>query len=352
MNHILKQAVGIDCSKDELVCCLGLLTVDLDITLTATTCVANTQPGIGALLKWVDKLVDASTSVVFVVEATGVYHQQLAYQLHRQGRHLSVVLPYRAAYFARTLKVRTVTDRSACQALARMGLEKKLDPWSPPQQIFSQLKQLTRERKRLKDQMTVLNNQQHAAQIATQTLPGHLQRLAQQLSLCHRHVRTIENEINDLIARNETLTRQFRYVCSIKGVGLMSAAVVVGETDGFARIRNVRQLVSYAGYDVVEKQSGSSVQGKPRISKKGNSYIRSALHFPALTAVRWDKGMELFFERLYSRHHIKMKAYTAVQRKLLVLIYTMWTKQVMYDPNYSTAKKVEHSQSRAPHELA
>lgn len=131
----------------------------------------------------------------------------------------------------------------------------------------------------------------------------------------------------------------------------MSAAVVVGEADGFRRVRNVRQLVSYAGYDVVEKQSGSSVQGKPRISKKGNSYIRSALHFPALTAVRWDSGMALFFERLYSRHHIKMKAYTAVQRKLLVLIYTLWTKQEPYDPTYHH-QKVEQPIPAAPHELA
>lgn len=217
MTHILKQTVGIDCSKDELVCCFGVLTGDLHIQLPATTCVANTPPGIEELLTWVDTLAAATASLVFVVEATGVYHQKLAYQLHRQGRHLSVVLPYRAAYFTKTLKVRTVTDRSACQALARMGLEKKLDLWSPPQQVFSQLKQLTRERKRLKDQMTVLNNQQHAAQIAMETLPGHRQRLVQQLALCHRHVRAIENEIKALIAREETLTRQFRYVCSITG---------------------------------------------------------------------------------------------------------------------------------------
>lgn len=352
MNHILKQAVGIDCSKDELVCCFGILLIDLNIQLKATTHVTNTEAGICQLLEWVGRLADSSVRLDFVVEATGVYHQQLVYQLHRQGQPIAVVLPNRAAHFTKTLKVRTVTDRSACQALARMGLEKNLEMWSPPRQIFSQLKQLTRERKRLKDQITVLTNQQHAGQTAKETLPGHLQRLAEQLLLCQRHVQTIEQEIKTLIASDEALTQQFRYVCSIKGVGLMSAAVVVGETDGFAMVRNVRQLVSYAGYDVVEKQSGSSVRGKPRISKKGNSHIRGALHFPALTAVRWDKAMKLFFERLYNRHRVKMKAYTAVQRKLLVLIYTMWTKQVMYDPDYLTTKKVGHPQTRTPHELA
>ncbi|WP_221391981.1 transposase [Dyadobacter sp. NIV53] len=40
------------------------------------------------------------------------------------------------------------------------------------------------------------------------------------------------------------------------------------ETNGFELIRNKKQLSSYAGFDVKEKQSGTSIKGKPRISKK------------------------------------------------------------------------------------
>lgn len=55
---------------------------------------------------------------------------------------------------------------------------------------------------------------------------------------------------------------------SIPGVGILTAAIVLGETNGFELIRNKRQLTSYAGLDVKEKLSGTSVKGKPRISKK------------------------------------------------------------------------------------
>jgi transposase len=130
----------------------------------------------------------------------------------------------------------------------------------------------------------------------------------------------------------------------------MTAATVVSEADGFSMARNARQLVSYAGYDIVEKQSGTSVRGKGRISKKGNSYIRRALYFPAITAARHDRHFGGFYKRLHGKHNIKMKAYTAVQRKLLVLIYTLWTKQESYDPNHQH-KKVEQPEPAAPREL-
>lgn len=69
---------------------------------------------------------------------------------------------------------------------------------------------------------------------------------------------------------------------SIPGVGRLTAAVVIAETNGFELIRNKKQLSSYAGFDIKEKQSGTSVKGKPKISKKGNKYIRKAMHLLSL----------------------------------------------------------------------
>jgi len=346
----LKQVVGIDCAQNELVCRFGELTPDLESICKASKTYPNTVEGITALIKWADGLGSGTVAPLFVVEATGIYHQKLAYGLYHRGRPVVVVLPSRASHFAKTLKVRTVTDSSSAEALMHMGLEKNLDLWQPPDPVFARLKGLTRERKRLKDEINRLKNQRHADEGAVESLPETLRRIDQRLQLAEKHIGAIEQQIQALIAEDEQLTRRFGYVCSIKGVGLMTAATVVGEADGFSMTRNARQLVSYAGYDIVEKQSGTSVKGKARISKKGNSYIRRALYFPAITAARHDQHLGDFYERLHGKHNIKMKAYTAVQRKLLVLIYTLWTKQEPYDPNYQH-KKVEQPVPAAPHEL-
>lgn len=351
MTTIKKQCIGIDCSKEGFDVCYGHMDSELATNLRATGCFNNTPKGISRLIKWAGKQASEDSELIFAVEATGVYHQGLAYELHRQGRPVCVVLPSRASYFGKTLKVRTVTDRTACKALTQMGLEKKLDRWSPPDRLFARLKALTRERKRLKDQITTLKNQRHAARIAVETMQATLQRLTEHLGLCQEQVKQIEKELKRLVASDKHIKQLFDYVCSIDGVGFITAVTVVSEANGFNLVRNVRQLVSYAGYDVIQKQSGSSVNRKPKISKQGNSYIRRALYFPAITAVERSHDLHRFHERLYDRHKIPMKAYTAVQRKLLVLIYTMWTKQQYYDPSYQQ-KKVEQPKLAAPHELA
>jgi transposase len=123
-------------------------------------------------------------------------------------------------------------------------------------------------------------------------------------------------------------------MCSITGIGLLTAASVIGETNGFDLIRNKRQLTSYAGLDVKEKQSGTSVKGKPRISKKGNKHLRKAMHMPALTAIRHDERYKAIFARLVSKHGIKMKAAVAVQRKLLEMMYTIYKTNKPYDKSF------------------
>lgn len=121
---------------------------------------------------------------------------------------------------------------------------------------------------------------------------------------------------------------------SAVGVGEITAATVLGELNGFELIRNKRQVASYAGFDVIEKKSGTSVRGKSKISKRGNKYLRKAMYMPALTAVKHDDRFKAIYARLISRHGIKMKALTAIQRKLLEMMYTIFKTRKPYDRNY------------------
>ncbi|MES1181859.1 MAG: IS110 family transposase, partial [Flavobacterium sp.] len=115
------------------------------------------------------------------------------------------------------------------------------------------------------------------------------------------------------------------------GIGALTAVIILAETNGFELIRNKKQLVSYVGLDIKEKQSGTSVKAKPRISKKGNRSIRKAMHFPALTAVKWDDHYRDSYARLVSKHGIKMKALVSVQRKLLELTYILYKNKTTYN---------------------
>ena len=90
-------------------------------------------------------------------------------------------------------------------------------------------------------------------------------------------------------------------------------------------------MVSYAGLDVVEKESGK-YRGKTKISKKGNARIRSALYMPAMNASNHNVNLKEFYDRINEGRTIKRQGLIAVMRKLLILVYTLWKKEEEYDP--------------------
>ncbi|UFH36936.1 IS110 family transposase [Flavobacterium acetivorans] len=89
---------------------------------------------------------------------------------------------------------------------------------------------------------------------------------------------------------------------------------------------------------MVEKQSGTCVKGKPKIAKKGNRYLRSALHLPALSTIKWNDNFRDQYARIVAKHGIKMKACVSVQRKLLELIYVIYKNKTVYDKDYESKK--------------
>ena len=334
MQKIVKQVAGIDVAQKELVVSLARMYEDFATDIHAYKVFRNTPKGFSELVVWVNKLTDPLLNVRYVMEATGVYHESLAYFLDGAGHTLSIVLPNKISNYFRTLEVKTVTDKTMSVTIARFGLERKLDNWKRPSPLFKKLRQLTRERDQLVQERTMVKNQLHAE--VTEAEPGKssLTRLKKRIALLDKQEKEIKEEIAAVIKTSETVKNSVKVICSISGVGLLTAATVLAETNGFELIRNKKQLISYAGLDVIEKQSGTSVKGKPRISKKGNTYLRKAMHLPALSAIRHDERFKAIFVRLVSKHGIKMKAAVAVQRKLLEMIYILYKNNIVYDKEY------------------
>jgi transposase len=334
MKRIIKQVLGIDVSQKELVVCLGRMCDDWTPELYGYKTFANTVKGFERMVVWVKRQTEEAISVRYVMEATGIYHESLAYFLESKGHEVSIVLPNKISNYVRTLDIKTITDKTASEAISRFGLERKLDCWRKPKDIYKKIKQLTRERDQIVCERTMVKNQLHAEE--TQAWPNKksVARIKTRIQLLNRQDAAIKKEIEILVKEEKEVSSIAVRICTIPGIGLLTAATVLAETNGFELIRNKRQIASYAGLDVREKQSGTSVKGKPRISKRGNRYLRKAMHLPALTAIRHDERFKAIFLRLVSRHGVKMKAAVAVQRKLLELIYTLCKTNSSYDKYY------------------
>ena len=340
MKTVVKQVVGIDVAQNELVVCLGRIHDDLTTELYANRTFANKESGFLALIGWVKRMMKEQTAVRYVMEATGVYHEKVAYYLDGQGFDVSIVLPNKISNYFRTLDVKTVTDKTASEAIAQFGLERRLENWKRPKEVFKKLRQILRERDQVVVERTLVKNQLHAEQVEAEPNPRTLLRLKKRIALLDRQEDEIKKEVDGLVKEDKEACELVKRITTIPGIGSLTAATVLAETNGFDLVRNRRQLASYAGFDVKEKQSGTSVKGKPRISKKGNKHLRKAMHMPALAAIRHDEQFRGLYTRLISKHGIKMKAAVAVQRKLLELAYTLYKMKSDYKQNYLIAAKI------------
>lgn len=337
----LKQVVGIDVAQKELVVTLGRMFEDMSTELYAHKVFKNTEKGFVNMSDWVKKLTNNQVKVLYVMEATGVYHQKFAYYLDNNDCQVSIVLPNKISNYIRTLDIKTITDKTCSQAIAQFGLERKLDLWKRPKSIYKSIQQLTRERDQIVAERVIVKNQLHAEESEAEPNQRSLKRIKTRIKFLNSQEKEIKDDINSLVKSDENLKKEIDIICTLPGIGELTAVIVLAETNGFEHIRNKRQLSSYAGLDVKEKQSGTSIKGKPRISKKGNRSLRKAMHFPALVAVKWDENFKGLYARLVSKQGIKMKALVAVQRKLLEMIFTLFKNKTTYDNEYESKKQTQ-----------
>ena len=341
MENRLKQCLGIDVSKLNLSMSLGFLTNKLVKEFEVHSDVSNNSSGYKELLQWLKEFVDDTVELLVVMEATGVYHQGIAHYLYAYGYSVSVMQSGRVKRYAQSLEQRSKTDALDSRMLSMLGLERNLRFWHPPSEELQQLKALSRERSTLIKDRTVETNRQSAILSSVYIDAKASKRYERRLKLLNIQIESIADEMRVLISKNERLRSKIGFMMSIPGVSFISASTIVGETLGFESISNGKQLSSYAGYDVVLRESGN-FKGKTRISKKGNSHIRAALHMPSMTCVRCNPTLKQFYARLKPKKAKPLIALVAVQRKLLLLMFTLWKNEEVYDPEFENKKQQKY----------
>ena len=341
MEKYLKQSLGIDVSKLNLSLSLGSLNEKLVKEFESHPDVSNDLKGYKVLLKWLKASVDSEVELLVVMEATGVYHQGIAHYLYEQGYSVCVMQSGRVKRYAQSLDQRSKTDALDSRMLSMLGLERNIRLWHPPSEELQELKGLSRERSSLLNDRTMETNRQGAIASSVHNNARALKRHKIRLKLLNTQIAAVEEDMQLLISKNEVLKRKLDYLTSIPGISFISAATVTGETLGFESIVNAKQLASYAGYDVVLRESGN-FKGKTRISKKGNSHIRAVLHMPSMTCVRCNPTLKQFYNRLKPNKAKPLVALVAVQRKLLILMYTLWKNEENYDAEFEIKKQQKH----------
>lgn len=280
----------------------------------------NTTTGHRQAIRWILK---GAQGARVCLEATGTYHLQLALALANTPTiELMVLNPKAARRFAEAQMIRAKTDKVDADGLLEYLARMPFRAWEAPaeevlelQSLTHRLAQLGKEKKREQARLHAAQRAGRHTHLAQSDLRAHLKYLAQR-------EKVIEREAVALMQRHVRLSEDLRLVDTAPGFATRSCVKLLGEIEVLPRHLIASQWVAQAGIDARPKESGDKT-GLRQISKQGNSKIRAALFYPAMTAKKHDPHVAAYYQSLIARGKKPLQALVAVMRKLLHAIWGM-----------------------------
>lgn len=315
MSYIL----GIDVAKAKLDIALRLPNGKI-----RSKVVQNTPQGFQALSAWLGKY-QVDTAPV-CLEATNTYWEAVAEFLADAGHTVSVVNPAQIKAFGTASLTRTKSDRIDARLIAEFCATQHPAPWQPPSPAIRELRALVARREALVAMQTQEQNRLQQANAKVQSdIESHLNYL-------QKAIAEIEAKIRRQIDDDPDLGQQKDLLDSIPGLGEKTIAHFLAFYGGPLRFDNARQAAALAGLDPRQHTSGSSVRGKPRLSKVGHAALRKALYMPAMVTLYKTTWGQAFRARLIASGKPPKLIIGAMMRKLVHVAYGVLKSGKPFNP--------------------
>lgn len=276
------------------------------------------------------------TGYHFVMEATGVYYIRLAFYLHSRGCVLSVVNAMAIKRYIQMHLERNKTDKKDAGWICRYAVEQKPPYWQMPDSAYFESKQLYNTIREYTEQIKRFNNQLHSLRLLPVPSKDTIKSLEKIIVQLEKEIKQLEQKLQLLLEKWQPV--QLKNVSSVKGIGKRAAAMLIVFTQGFKYTQNHRQLISFAGLAPTQYVSGSSIQGKPRIYKRGGKNLRDVLYMCSMNAMKTNTACKALYERLRANGKTGKQALVAVMNKLLKQVFAVVKNNSLYQPNYCSAK--------------
>lgn len=315
----MKFILGIDVAKAKLDVALQL--VDGKIR---SKVVDNTPQGFAVLSTWLNK--HGVTDLHVCMEATGIYWEAVAEFLADAGHTVSIVNPAQIKAFGAAELVRTKTDRVDARLIARFCVAQRPEPWQAPSPAIRELRALVARRDALNAMRTQESNRLLVAREAVRA------GIETHLAYLEKAIAEIDAALRQKIDDDPGLKEQRALLDSVPGLGDKTIPVLLSYYGGAPRFDNAREAVAFAGLDPRQHESGSSVRGKPRLSKVGHAPLRRALYIPAMVATTRTVWGRAFRDRLTAAGKPPMLILGAMMRKLVHVAFGVLKSGKPFNP--------------------
>ena len=222
---------------------------------------------------------------------------------------------------------RSKTDKIDAGVIARFCQMHRPAPWIPSAKEIEEIKEIGRHVDDLKTIIVQEKNRLSAgleAEIVCAAISRHIDFL-------NKEIQDLVKRMHAIVKSDERIKQAFDALTSICGVGDLAAFAFLGEIGLAERFVSPRQVEAYCGLNPKLRQSGSSINRKPVLSKMGNNRMRRALYMPALAALRCNPAIQAYAERLRVAGKHSMVVVGAIMRKLLRVMFAVVRSNCLYD---------------------
>ena len=270
-----------------------------------------------------------------VMEATGYYHLKLAYFLLENNIKISIVNPLSIKRFIQMKLSRIKTDKADAKMIRLYAQNNDLKLWEGQSENQVEALQITRLLDIYSKQSTALKNKIHGEQTLGNPSQLVVKSLKRSLKMINKEQVLLEQKLLELVkVDNQQLLTNLE---SIPGLGRKTAIMLIVLTDGFSRFDSAAALCSYCGITPIIRKSGTSVNGRPRISKMGNQKLRNLLFLCSFSASVYNKACKEIYQRITNKKKSKKLALIAVSNKLLKQAFAIAKSGIPYDSEYRSA---------------
>ena len=310
MNNF-NYVVGIDVSK-----------ANLDIYVSSHNVhkqYSNCKKGINSLNNFLLKTLQKNqvapddSRVMIVFEPSGGYEKLLQNSfLSKSYTSLAKVNARRIREFARASGILAKTDNIDAKVLSDYGIKMEPRIMTVTSESQCELSELVKRRRQIVDLMVKEKNRLEK----TQTKFA-LASIKRSLKFLTNSVKQIDKEIESFITIDEELSVKHKVLCQVKGVGSQTASVILAELPELGTV-NQREIASLVGVAPMNRDSGT-MRGKMHISG-GRIGVRCAVYMATLSAIKHNKNIKEFYQRLRTNGKLPKVAITASMRKLIVIL--------------------------------
>lgn len=292
----------------------------------------NTRGQEKTVVQWLLKQTGAEPSKIHVVlEATSVYHENLAYALHEAGMKVYVANPARTRDFAKSEGFLSKTDKldSLCLALYVKEKHERLHLWQPEAPEVRQLRALGARLEALEKDQQREENRLEKAQF-NQSSERVIASIKDMIAALKAEIRKLKQDVDDHIDGHPQLRNDRALLGSIKGIGDVMSRELLSLIHS-RQFRSAKQCAAFVGLTPMHNESGDS--RKPaKIRKGGRSSIRGKLYMAAVTACTHNPDIRALRRRLEAKGKSGMAIVVAAMRKLVQIAYGVIKHQKEYIP--------------------